>query len=76
LNIITHWSNIADIFVPSFDNSAMDGYALNLKEEQINISGGTTFKRLMLFQHTLIGSHYYNIHLISFSKHLIGLCLF
>jgi molybdopterin biosynthesis enzyme len=22
----------------------MDGYALNLKEEQINISGGTTFK--------------------------------
>ena len=34
----------ADIFVPGFDNSAMDGYAINLKEEQINILGGTTFK--------------------------------
>jgi molybdopterin biosynthesis enzyme len=44
----------ADIFVPSFDNSAMDGYALNLKAEQINISGGTTFKitdRTAIFAH-------------------------
>ena len=44
LNKILAVDLYADIFVPSFDNSAMDGYALNLKEEQINISGGTTFK--------------------------------
>jgi molybdopterin molybdotransferase len=44
LNKILAVDIYADIFVPSFDNSAMDGYALNLKEEQINISGGTTFK--------------------------------
>jgi molybdopterin molybdotransferase len=44
LNKILAVDLYADIFVPSFDNSAMDGYALNLKAEQINISGGTTFK--------------------------------
>jgi molybdopterin molybdotransferase len=36
LNKILAVDLYADIFVPSFDNSAMDGYALNLKEEQIN----------------------------------------
>ena len=44
LNKILAVDLYADIFVPGFDNSAMDGYALNLKAEQINISGGTTFK--------------------------------
>lgn len=34
----------ANISVPSFDNSAMDGYVINLKENQINTSGGFTFK--------------------------------
>ncbi len=33
----------ADIFVPSFDNSAMDGYAINFQEEQINATGGLIF---------------------------------
>ncbi len=34
----------ADISVPSFDNSAMDGYAINLKENQINKAGGFAFE--------------------------------
>ncbi|WP_428087022.1 molybdopterin molybdotransferase MoeA [Candidatus Thioglobus sp.] len=32
------------INVPGFDNSAMDGYAIHLKNEQINRPGGFTFK--------------------------------
>ncbi|CAC9476595.1 Molybdopterin molybdenumtransferase (EC 2.10.1.1) [uncultured Gammaproteobacteria bacterium] len=44
LNKILAVDLYADIFVPGFDNSAMDGYAINLKAEQINIPGGTTFK--------------------------------
>ena len=32
------------INVPDFDNSAMDGYAINLKEDQVNISGGVNFE--------------------------------
>ncbi|BBB24156.1 molybdopterin molybdotransferase [Isorropodon fossajaponicum endosymbiont JTNG4] len=34
----------ANISVPSFDNSAMDGYAINLKENQINTPGGFAFE--------------------------------
>jgi molybdopterin molybdotransferase len=34
----------SSINVPSFDNSAMDGYALNLSTEQINKTGGLSFK--------------------------------
>jgi molybdopterin molybdotransferase len=34
----------SDIAVPGFDNSAMDGYAIHLKKEQINTPGGLTFK--------------------------------
>ncbi|SFV83068.1 Molybdopterin biosynthesis protein MoeA [hydrothermal vent metagenome] len=32
------------INVPDFDNSAMDGYAINLKEDQVNTSGGVNFE--------------------------------
>jgi molybdopterin molybdotransferase len=32
------------INVPDFDNSAMDGYAINLKESQVNTPGGVNFK--------------------------------
>jgi len=32
------------INVPGFDNSAMDGYAINLKEEQINTPGEISFE--------------------------------
>ncbi len=32
------------INVPDFDNSAMDGYAINLKEGQINTPGGFSFE--------------------------------
>jgi len=32
------------INVPDFDNSAMDGYAINLKEDQVNTPGGISFK--------------------------------
>ncbi len=34
----------SDIAVPGFDNSAMDGYAIHLQEEQINTSGGFVFE--------------------------------
>ncbi len=34
----------ANISVPSFDNSAMDGYAINLKENQINTPSGFVFE--------------------------------
>lgn len=34
----------SNINVPDFDNSAMDGYAINLKEDQINIPGGIIFE--------------------------------
>ncbi|ABL02431.1 molybdopterin molybdochelatase [Candidatus Ruthia magnifica str. Cm (Calyptogena magnifica)] len=34
----------ANISTPSFDNSAMDGYAINLKINQINTPGGFTFE--------------------------------
>ncbi len=44
LNKILAADVLADIFVPGFDNSAMDGYAINLKKEQINALGGGTFK--------------------------------
>jgi molybdopterin molybdotransferase len=32
------------INVPDFDNSAMDGYAINLKEDQVNTPGGVSFE--------------------------------
>ncbi len=32
------------INVPDFDNSAMDGYAINLKEDQVNTPGGFSFE--------------------------------
>lgn len=34
----------SDIAVPRFDNSAMDGYAIHLKDEQIDALGGFTFE--------------------------------
>ncbi|MBW5291025.1 MAG: Molybdopterin biosynthesis protein MoeA [Candidatus Ruthia sp. Asou_11_S2] len=34
----------ANISVPSFDNSAMDGYVINLKENQINTPSGLAFE--------------------------------
>lgn len=34
----------SSINVPGFDNSAMDGYAINLKEDQINTPGGFAFE--------------------------------
>ncbi len=33
----------SSINVPGFDNSAMDGYAINLKNDQVNIPGGFAF---------------------------------
>lgn len=44
LNKILAVDIYADIFVPGFDNSAMDGYAIHLKEEQINIPGRKIFR--------------------------------
>lgn len=44
LNKILAVDVCSDIFVPGFDNSAMDGYAINLKQDQINTTGGTTFE--------------------------------
>ena len=32
------------INVPDFDNSAMDGFAINLKEDQVNTPGGVSFE--------------------------------
>ncbi|EEZ79702.1 MAG: molybdopterin molybdotransferase MoeA [Candidatus Thioglobus sp.] len=34
----------SNINVPGFDNSAMDGYAINLKDEQVNALGGVKFE--------------------------------
>lgn len=44
LNKILAVDVCADIFVPSFDNAAMDGYAIHLKKAQINKIGETTFE--------------------------------
>lgn len=44
LNKILAVDVCADIFIPSFDNSAMDGYAIHLKKSQINTIGETTFE--------------------------------
>lgn len=33
----------SNINVPSFDNSAMDGYAINLDDNQVNVSGESSF---------------------------------
>ena len=33
----------SSINVPDFDNSAMDGYAINLETDKVNIPGGLTF---------------------------------
>lgn len=35
---------LSNINVPGFDNSAMDGYAIHLKKDQINTPGGISFE--------------------------------
>lgn len=44
LNKILAVDICSDISVPGFDNSAMDGYAIHLKDEQVNTAGGATFE--------------------------------
>ncbi len=43
LNRVLATDICSNINVPGFDNSAMDGYAIHLKDEQINTPGGFAF---------------------------------